>query len=263
MFNKGIVLFVFVAVFGLMAAPAFAQAAGSNDIIQMKATITKLMGEVLITPAGSTTAHQAKLGEVLGTGDKIETKKCTMEITLTNGNVIDLKPHSRLILTNLTLNYKTNEYENLMTCDYGQLGAKVGKMQGKSKFQVRTPTAICGVRGTTFYIMVSPTGETRVFVADGTVDMTNTDTGNTFVVVADMAALSSLDGTFTELTGAEKDAIIAEYESSLVCEEGEEGGAEVPEAPNQIDDPQSITENTPTQEGGGSQPTPPSPSGGT
>ncbi len=262
MFNKGVALFIFIAVLGLMAVPAFAQAAGSGDIIQMKATVTKLEGEALITASGAAMAHPAKAGEILGTGDKIETKNGKMELTLTNNNVINLGPDSKLILTNLTLNYKTNEYENLMTCDYGEVRAKVEKLKGKSKFQVKTPTAICGVRGTTFYMVVSPTGETRVFVADGTVDMTDPNTGNTFVVVADMAALSSVDGTLTELTGEEKDAIIAEYEA--VAAGDVPGEIVVPEAPNQIDDPQSITENTPTQEGSEApQPVPPSPSGGT
>ncbi|MBN1526340.1 MAG: FecR domain-containing protein [Candidatus Omnitrophica bacterium] len=257
MLRKIGVLFVFTAVLGLMAAPAFVQAAGSSDEIEMKATVTTLKGDVMITPAGSTAAHPAKAGEVLGTGDKIETGAGSIEITMTNNNVIILGAESKLVLTSLKLNYKTNEYENLMACDYGEVRAKVEKLRGKSKFQVKTPTAICGVRGTTFYMVVSPTGETRVFVADGTVDMTNPATGNTFVVVAGEAALSSVDGTLTELTGEEKDAIIAEYEAVAGGEIP--GEIVVPEAPNQIDDPQSITENMPTQEGGAT-PTSPSPS---
>jgi hypothetical protein len=233
-----------IAVIGLLASPAFAQ-----GMTQMKATVTKLQGEVVVTKAGASAAQPLAIGAVLGSGDKVETKdNGKAEIKMDNGNTLNLTPNSQIILSALTSDPATGEYQNLMESNFGTIRAHVAtKVKGKSAFKIKTPTAISGARGTTFYLVITA-GETRVFVTDGSVDFSNPTTGDTFVVVQDMASLSSAAGVSepVELTGADRDAILAAYNASLASgDDNPSGDQPVPGGPSQNISPQTPTDNPP------------------
>ena len=49
---------------------------------------------------------------------------------------------------------KTGDKTTLLDLALGKVLVHVEKLQGKSKFEVRTPTALTGVRGTTFTVEV-------------------------------------------------------------------------------------------------------------
>ncbi len=51
----------------------------------------------------------------------------------------------------------------------GSVLAKVSKLSGDDRFQVKTATAVCGVRGTQFGVTVSRSGKTRLAVKEGRV----------------------------------------------------------------------------------------------
>ena len=241
-----------IAVLGLLAAPAFAQAQVSG-MVPMKATITKMQGEVVVTKAGEAATQPLKIGDLVGSGDKIETMdNGKVEIKVDNGNTVNLTPNSQIVLSRLVSNPTTGEYENLMESKFGKMRAFVAaKVTGKSIFKIKTPTAICGARGTVFYILISG-NQTQVFVADGSVDFSNPTTGDTFVVITDMSAISSADGTVTEpveLQGSDRETVLAIYEQSLSSgsdmPEGEGEDKDIPEGPSQSDNPQTPTDNPP------------------
>lgn len=224
-----------------------------SQLTPMKATVSKLQGEVVVMRHGSGTAQPLVCGAVLGSGDKVETRdNGKVEIRMDNGNTLNLIPNSQIILTNLTSNQSTGEYENLMESGFGTIRANVAqKVRGKSAFKIKTPTGICGARGTVFYLIISATG-TQVFVTDGSVDFTNPNTGDTFVVVADMTALSNMTGVTepVELTGADREAVLAAYEASLATDSDSPGGGGteeegMPDAPSQTNSPQTPTDNPP------------------
>ena len=124
---------------------------------EMKATVTNISGSVRIRSRGSITWHDAKVNEALYAGDTIETKNNgKIEIKLDNNNIIDLKPDSQLVLKKLTENPETGEYENLFESKQGTIRAKVGKLKGNSKFEIKTPTAVGAVRGTIMYLKILP-----------------------------------------------------------------------------------------------------------
>lgn len=241
-----------ILAFTLISTLAFAQAASapaSQVMTPMKATVAKLQGEVLVTKAGSAAVSQLKSGDVLGSGDKIETKNNgKTEIKMANGNIVNLTPNSQIILSKLASNSSTGEYENLLESNFGTIRAHViDKVKGKSEFKIKTPTAICGARGTVFYIMVSATG-TRVFVTDGSVNFTNPTSGDTFVVVQDTTSISSATGVSepVELTDADRAAVIAAYEASLSDGSDTPGPDKgTPNAPSQANNPQTPTDNPP------------------
>jgi hypothetical protein len=128
-----------------------------------------------------------------------------------------LKPNTEITVEELVWNDTARKAG--LNMPIGELRAVIKKVNAPSDFKVKTPTAICGARGTVFYIMTTGT-ETRVFVTEGAVDFTNPATSNTYVVVQNMASISEISGTVTEpreLTGAEKDQALAGW-SGVIAE---------------------------------------------
>lgn len=135
----------------------------------MKASLTHVLGKVLIQPSGSASARDAKVGDVVGSGDKVETKADGLaEIMLENNNVINLKPNSVITMTELSANPTTGIYVNRLYADMGKFRIQVEKMSGASTFEVRTPTAVAAVRGTQFYVDVEQV-KTLLAILEGTV----------------------------------------------------------------------------------------------
>ena len=118
-----------------------------------------------------------------------------------------------------------------------------------SDFKVKTPTAICGARGTVFYIFIQGT-DTRVFVDEGSIDFTSTVTGDSYVVIQGMESVAAVTGELSEpreLTGDEKAAVIAGWEAGLVAELYSE--PETPPQGDNLDMPeQQITQENPAKE---------------
>ena len=172
-------LFISPLIFSIIvqATPIWAE-----EIAQMKATVVKVSGDVRIRSRGSLFSHDAKANEILKAGDRIETKENgKIEIKLDNNNVIDLKPKTKLILRKLTANLKTGDYENLFESNSGSIRAKVEKLKGNSKFEVKTPNAVACVRGTIMYLVVYP-DSTISFFQEGVGFITNPFSGQTFDV---------------------------------------------------------------------------------
>ncbi len=160
----------------------FSNCVAAEDIAQMKATVVKVAGDVRVKSRASLTWHNAKVNEVLGAGDQIETRKNGLiEIKLDNNNVISLKPDTKITLTKLTHNLKTGDYENLLEATKGKIRAKVEKLKGGSRFEIKTPTAVACVRGTIIYLLVYP-DSTTAFFEEGVGFVTNPFSGQTFDV---------------------------------------------------------------------------------
>ncbi|MBN1688101.1 MAG: FecR domain-containing protein, partial [Candidatus Omnitrophica bacterium] len=69
-------------------------------------------------------------------------------------NKIELKPKSRLKMTTLEMDAITGEKITLLDLAIGKVLVHASKLQGESKFEVRTPTSTTGVRGTVFEVSV-------------------------------------------------------------------------------------------------------------
>ena len=140
------------------------KAAKLNEI---SAAIAKFSGVVLVTNKSQTKAHSVKLGEVIKEGDLVETlEKALVEIRLDNNNAINMKPNSKLLIVKLAFNPGTGEYENIFELTIGKIKARIEGLKGKSKFEIKTPLAICGARGTILYVNALP-NLTESFVEGG------------------------------------------------------------------------------------------------
>jgi len=161
--KKAYVKFVVVLLVGILNVAfslpilPFSKCIAAEDTAQMKATVVKVAGDVRIKSRASLTWHDAKINEVLGAGDRIETRKNgSIEIKLDNDNVISLKPDTEMTLTKLINNPTTGDYENLFEASKGKIRAKVEKIKGNSKFEIKTPTVVACVRGTIMYLDIRP-----------------------------------------------------------------------------------------------------------
>jgi hypothetical protein len=125
----------------LLGGTAFAEVVGK---------FTRVEGAVDIMPGGQLPAVVAKDGSTLQKGDFVRTKSnAKAEITFNDGSVIKVAQRSRI---------DVSEYSGSTR----KLGLQRGKVQAivvpaaggtaQHTFEVRTPNAIAGVRGTAFYV---------------------------------------------------------------------------------------------------------------
>ncbi len=135
-----------------------------------KATVMKVSGNVLaMAPGGSWTP--VSVGAILTEGTKVKTSKDSEVFMKWSGdNVIKVAGLSMIELTKMQSSGKTMNSQ--IGLSQGRIFAKVKKLaNADSSFEVKTPAAIAGVRGTGFSCDFTP-GEPAVFaVAEGTVSV--------------------------------------------------------------------------------------------
>jgi len=101
----------------------------------------------------------AEDGMVLLPGDEVKTAgRDSVVLALDGGKVgkIELKGGSLFRIRKMEQDPVSNSNTTLLDLAIGKLIAKVEPLRGVSKFEVRTPTALTGVRGTVFEVEVKP-----------------------------------------------------------------------------------------------------------
>lgn len=115
------------------------------------------------------TEEKATLGASLKTGDKVSTKdKSKVDIQFADGSAVRISENSVIDFDALTINSKGNSDTRLALVS-GKVFAKVNKASKEDQFSVVTPTAIAGVRGTSFIVDRSKSDKAVVKVLDGAV----------------------------------------------------------------------------------------------
>ncbi len=151
-------------------------------IVQRIASVSDVVGEVSVkarsdsdfTPLGDT--RQVLAGSEVRTGPD-----SAVTLNWVNGSRIRLGPETSVRVRKCSLNTNTKATTSLFDLDMGRIWVRVLSMVGgKSKFEIRTPTATAGVRGTVFFVEVDRTGSTAVAVYEGAVEVA-TDTGRATV----------------------------------------------------------------------------------
>ncbi len=101
----------------------------------------------------------AKVGMVLNQGDSIRTMGNSSAVLDLDGKaetaIIEVKKNSQLSLAELVENKEKNTERTLLDLGLGEVLIKAKKLHtAKSSFEVKTPTSVVGVRGTTFAVSV-------------------------------------------------------------------------------------------------------------
>lgn len=132
--------------------------AGLTEEGNRSATIIDLKGTVEVkTPKQAWKA--AKIEMVVNQGDIIRTKANSSAVLNLDGlgetAIMEVKANSQLKLAELMENKKERSQATFLDLALGEILIKARKLHSeKSKFEVKTPTSIVGVRGTTFSVTV-------------------------------------------------------------------------------------------------------------
>lgn len=134
-----------------LSLPAFAE--GVHGILRV------VKGEVKIKSAKTNSEVRARIGEKVFPKDVIITgKDARAKIVMVDNNEINVSPESQIEIQNYEYDPSAGKKEVLLNVIYGKVRSKVEqKYDGKtSKFQIKTPSAVAGVRGTDFLTSYTP-----------------------------------------------------------------------------------------------------------
>ena len=94
-------------------------------------------------------------GTAMKQGDLIRTKANSWAVLDIDGSTVEVKQNSQMKLAELVADKAKDSQKTLLDLALGEVLIKAKKLDSeKSKFEVKTPTSIVGVRGTTFSVAV-------------------------------------------------------------------------------------------------------------
>ena len=156
--------FALASVLLLLLVSAITGTAAASGKEEM-ATVNYYVGNVKIQRAGDTVWFYAKIATPLFAGDVIEVGGSgKLEIVFTDESVVRLGEHTKFTM-------EAGQDKRALKLKMGKTWSKVKKLKDKSQLEVRTPTAVAGVRGTTFRVDVDPEENTDVGVYNGEVSV--------------------------------------------------------------------------------------------
>lgn len=167
--KKGRKLLLLLLVFTLLLPNiAIAKAKDTAKI----AKVLELSGDVQVKKGGGEKKFKAFKNMGLTQGDTIITGldgKVTIELDKDKEVVIGSS--TQLVISELVSSIKAESGKTSLNLLGGKVTVNVKeKLKGDSKFQIKTPTSVMGVRGTFFHVAVNPgNGETYLAVAAGVV----------------------------------------------------------------------------------------------
>ncbi|MBI5209455.1 MAG: FecR domain-containing protein [Elusimicrobia bacterium] len=139
----------------LVAAPC--GAAGPGAMVSLSQT----SGKVFYLRAGSTVWAEVGAGHVLSPGDRVRADAgARATVDFGDGSRVEVGSNASFTLQ------ESPAKETIVQLSIGRLRAWIAKRVDQ-KFSVRTPTAVCSVRGTEFAVEVNPQGNTRVEMFQG------------------------------------------------------------------------------------------------
>lgn len=112
--------------------------------------VTILKGQVFIKRGA--VRLQVKKDDTILESDIIESEAGTARITMIDSNLVDVYPRSKVEIAKYVYKPNENQKDVELKVDFGKIKSTVNqKYDGaNNKFQVKTPSAVAGVRGTVF-----------------------------------------------------------------------------------------------------------------
>lgn len=123
------------------------------------AQIISLDGKADLKLAGESNWAPAQVGTVMNEGDTLKTAEGAIATINVDGKgqtaTVEVKENSQLLLSEMLVDQSAGTSKTLLDLAMGEVLIKAQKVHGEqSKFEVKTPTSIVGVRGTTFNVKV-------------------------------------------------------------------------------------------------------------
>lgn len=133
---------------GLVVEDAFKPGMGSPV-----GKVTAVRGEVLIVHEGTLKGYRAQKDLPLFKGDTIiALEKGRIRFELNDGSALTLIPETKLTISESIYDPDKKDRSSYIDISVGKVRSVVTKLSGykRSAFTVKTPTAVCGVRGSDF-----------------------------------------------------------------------------------------------------------------
>lgn len=136
----------------LSVQPAYAQGASQAKVLE-------IMGDAQYLKAGSADWAKLDQGVMLSEGDKLKTgpeSQVRLELTGNQKTAeLVIRKDTEFSLATFRHDEANMIDSTLLDVEIGSVLVKAEKLIGSSKFEVKTPTSIVGIRGTTFEVNVS------------------------------------------------------------------------------------------------------------
>ena len=121
--------------------------------------VTKITGSAMYKKAGAADWSKLQVGTTLSEGDSLKTadnSEVVMELKGAHKTAeITVRQKSEFIFKTFQYDEATKVDTTLLDVSLGAVLVKAEKLVGTSKFEVKTPTSIVGIRGTTFEVKVA------------------------------------------------------------------------------------------------------------
>ena len=144
-------LYLFIASF-LFASNGWADVAGQAKVLEVQ-------GEAKFLRPGTSEWAALEKNMILSEGDSVKTaRESQVRLELSGGakmGEVLVREESQFKLATLRHDQAKKTENTLLDVEIGNVLVKAEKLDGDSKFEVKTPTSIVGVRGTTFEVQVS------------------------------------------------------------------------------------------------------------
>ena len=140
-------------------------------ILQRVAVVDAVEGMVWLQQRGHADFVPLADRPRVAAGDTLKTDaRSQVDLRYVDGTRLRVGPSSRLTVLKDQINRRTQDQTTMFKLDLGRVWVRILKvLSHKSKFEIATPTATAGVRGTIFSVEVTPQGQTLVSVQEGKV----------------------------------------------------------------------------------------------
>ena len=149
-----------------------------------------IMGKVIFVTEGQASYEFGGASRPLKEGDEIPpdgiivTKDGIVTVKMPDASIVQLSANTRLKVTSLFMNQEDKTQYSFFELMAGKARATVSKLLTGSKFEIRAKSAVAGVRGTEFEILVSDDGDVQFATFEGEVAVKSLKTGETIALPA-------------------------------------------------------------------------------
>ncbi len=146
---------IFILIISFILSASYATAASEMD----KAKVLEIQGKATFMKAGTNDWKALEQGMVLSEGDSLKTdadSEAKLELSGAKKTAeIVIRKDSEFSFASFRHDTVSMTDQTLLDIGTGSVLVKAEKLVGESKFQVKTPTSIVGIRGTTFEVYAS------------------------------------------------------------------------------------------------------------
>jgi hypothetical protein len=204
--TRTIVLFALLAVFILLLGSLLVN---SLFLVTRIATVEEAVGKVEMRKPNATTWQPVRKGMLIQTGSNLRTSaKSHAVLRWADGSRIKLQSGCQVLYHKWRVNNLTRSSHATFQQFVGRAIFRIKRaLRGRQKFEVRTPTVLAAVRGTTFDVDVESRDLTTISVLDGAVDISGRGFQDT--VLAGHQSTATREGATSAAISGERQALWA------------------------------------------------------